>query len=182
VIEHVETSRFLNEQYRVLKYGGIISVLSVRTRLNVSPENWKPNDKEETDLLNKAWEKAGNFDKEHGIGSFEMKESDFPIALEKAGFKKVSVNFISIVSYAPDNSDVNEELALQQINVNRIHTLSSMKKALNIAPDGLSEAETARLTDLINQRYDERINKYLSGEKLWDIASSSVMAVTGYKD
>jgi ubiquinone/menaquinone biosynthesis C-methylase UbiE len=181
VIEHIETTQFLNEQHRILKNGGVISVLSVRTRLNVSPENWRPNDSEESDLLNKAWEKAGNFDKEHGIGSFEMKESDFPIALEKAGFKKINVDFISLVPYAPDNADVNEELAIQQINVNRISTLSSMKKALNIAPDSLTDVEIKRLTELINQRYDERINKYLNGEKLWDIASSSVMAITGYK-
>jgi hypothetical protein len=57
-----------------------------------------------------------------------------------------------------------------------------MRKALNIAPGSLSEVEIQRLTELINQRYDDRINKYLCGEKLWDIASSSVMAVTGYKN
>ena len=182
VIEHIETIKFLSEQYRILKAGGVISVLSVRTRLNVSPENWRPNDSEEADLLNKAWSKAGNFDKEHGIGSFEMKESDFPIALEKAGFKNVNVDFISLVPYAPDNANVSEELAIQQINANRISTLSSMRKALNIAPDSLSEAEIQRLTELINQRYDDRINIYLRGEKLWDIASSSVMAITGYKE
>lgn len=181
VIEHVETNKFLSEQYRVLKVGGVISVLSVRTHLNVSPENWQPNNSEEADLLNKAWKNAGNFDKKHGIGSFEMKESDFPIALEKAGFKKVNVGFISLVPYAPDNADVSEELAIQQINANRISTLSSMKKALNIAPDSLSESEILRLTKLINQRYDDRINMYIKGEKLWDIATSSVMAVTGYK-
>lgn len=181
VIEHIETSRFISEQYRVLRNGGVISVLSVRTGLNVNPENWKQNTSEESRLLNKAWEKAGNFDKEHGIGMFEMKESDFPIALEKAGFKKVSVNFFSTVSYAPDNADISDELALKQINTNRIHALESMKKALRIAPDALSAAEVIHLTNLINQRYDNRVNKYLNGEKIWDIASTNVMAVTGYK-
>jgi SAM-dependent methyltransferase len=185
VIEHIETDKFLGEQYRILKNGGVISVLSVRTNLNVSPENWRsdnPDNTEEMELLKKAWEKAGNFDKEHGIGSYEMKESDFPAALEKAGFLNVSVNFISVVPYAPDSADVSEELALQQINVNRIHTLSSMKKALNIAPGALSDSETARLIELINKRYDDRIDKYLNGEKIWDVASNTVMAVTGYKE
>jgi len=182
VIEHVEASKFLREQYRVLKPGGVVSVLSVRTSLNVSPENWTPVTSEETDLLNKAWTKAGNFDKEHGIGSFSLNESELPAALEKAGFKNVSVNFVSLVPYAPDNADVSNDLALRQINVNRIHALSSMNKALNIAPGGLTQAEAQRLAELINQRFDNRINAYLNGEKLWDIATSTVMAVTGFKE
>ena len=33
VIEHVDNAKFLSEQYRVLKSGGVISVLSVRTKL-----------------------------------------------------------------------------------------------------------------------------------------------------
>lgn len=181
VIEHVETSQFLNEQYRVLKPGGVISVLSVRTSMNVASENWKPDTSEENELWNKAWGKAGDFDKAHGIGLFDLKENEVPAALEKAGFKNVNVNFISLVPYAPDNADVSDELALQMINVNRIHALASMKKALNIAPDGLSGAEEMRLMVLINQRFDDRVNKYLRGEKLWDIAASTVMAVTGYK-
>jgi len=181
VMEHIEASKFLREQYRVLKPNGIISVLSVRTHLNISPENWKPANNEEADLLSKAWEKAGNFNKEHGIGAFELSEQAYPATLEKAGFKNVSIDFISVVPYAPDNADVSDELALQQINSNRIATLSSMNTALNLAPGSLSESEKLRLTELINQRYDDRINKYLSGEKLWDIASSTVMATTGYK-
>ena len=181
VIEHVETNKFLKEQYRVLKSGGVISVLSVRTSLNVTPENWNPTSEEEIKLSNKAWGKAGNFDKEHGIGAFEMKESDFPIALEKAGFENVCINFISTVAYAPDSNDVCDELALQQINANRIATLESMNKALRISPDGLTADEITRLTELINKRYDDRVDKYLNSEKIWDIASSNVMVITGYK-
>ena len=182
VIEHVENSKFISEQYRILKTGGVISVLSVRTNLNVSPENWMPDNAEEVELLNKAWSVTGDFDKEHGIGSFGLEENELPAILEKAGFQHVSVNFISLVPYAPDSADVSHELALRQINTNRVHALSSMRKAINIAPDGLSEKEKSRLTELINQRFDDRVNMYLRGEKLWDIAASTVMVVTGYKN
>lgn len=35
--------------------------------------------------------------------------------------------------------------------------------------------------ELINKRYDERIRKYENGDKVWDIATSCIMVVTGYK-
>ena len=185
VIEHVETAAFLAEQYRVLKPGGVISVLSVRTGMNISPENWQPQNngqyEEEIALLNKAWTAAGDFDKAHGVGAYEMKAADFPKALENAGFENISVGFISLLPYAPDNANVGDELALQMINVNRVHALSGMAKALNIAPGALSPRETGRLAALINQRFDARINQYLQGEKLWDMATSTVMSATGYK-
>jgi len=181
VVEHVPTSRFISEQYRILKPGGVVSVQSVRTGLNIAPENWKPDDSEENELLNKAWEKAGNFDKENNIGAYPISESELPAALEKAGFRNVSVNFIAPVRYAPDNADINDELAIEMININRLHTLSSMQKALNIAPDGLTAAEAMRLEGLINRRYDARVDMYLRGEKLWDVATGVVMVATGYK-
>lgn len=181
VIEHVETGRFLSEQLRVLKSGGVASVLSVRASLNVAPENWKPVDPEEAALLEKAWEKAGNYGGERGVGAHPLKESVIPAALDRAGFRDVAVGFISVVPYAPDSADVSQELALEQINANWIAALSSMENALRIFPSGLSDGEKARLAQLINQRHDDRIGKYLRGEKLWDIATSTVMAVTGRK-
>lgn len=182
VVEHVETNKFLSEQYRILRTGGVISVVSVRTNMNVSPENWRLDKSgEEADLLNKAWSQSESFGKENKIGFYEMKESEFPIALAKAGFDKINADFFAFVSYAPDNENVSREQAIQQINTNRIHALTSMRKALNISPNSLTEAEVQRLNELINQRYDERISIYLSGKKLWDIASSCAMVITGYK-
>lgn len=181
VIEHVETAGFLGEQYRVMKKGGVISVLSVRTGLNVNPENRKPVGEEESALLDKAWENEREFDRNNGIAAYEMKESDFPAALEKAGFKKVSVNFIALMSYAPDNDDISDGLALAQINANRNCTLESLGKALRRNPDCLTADEAERFKELTNRRYDDRIDKYLRGERLWDMATSNVMAVTGYK-
>ena len=182
VVEHVPTGKFLSEQYRILRPGGVVSVLCVRSSLNAAPENWKPDASEENELLSKAWEKAGNFDKENNIGAYNPDESQLPAALENAGFKHVSVNFIAPVCYAPDNADISDELAIEMINVNRIHALSSMYKALNIAPDGLTTAEATRLEKLINRRFDARVDMYMHGEKIWDVATGVVMVATGYRD
>ena len=181
VLEHVPAEKFLSEQHRVLKPGGVTSVLCVQTGMTISPENWKPTESEENDLLSKAWDKAGNFDKEHGIGAYGLRPDEILAALEKAGFTNVNVKFICAGWYAPDNADVSDEMAIEMINVNRLHTLSSMTKALNIAPDGLTKAEAMRLAELVNQRYDARVDMYKKGEKLWDVACSTVLVATGCK-
>lgn len=82
-----------------------------RTGLNINNENFLLVDLEETELFNKAWEKVKDYDKQNGIGSYEMEESDFPRVLEKVGFSHVNVNFITIVRYAPDNDGITSELA-----------------------------------------------------------------------
>ena len=181
VVEHVPHDKFFGEQYRILKIGGRITVLSVRSRLGVKdPDAFLTSD-DERELFDKAWNKADNFDAEHNIGSFEMSEHDYPRELEKAGFRNVNVEFFTIVDYAPDNASVSDESAIQQINCRRMHSLSSLRKALNISPDALSDSEQRTLIDMINSRYDKRIAQYKSGEKLWDFTTSTVLAASGIK-
>ena len=181
VMEHVETQPFLCEQFRVLKPGGTVLVLSVRTGLNVSPESWKPVSAREQVLFAKAWANSDEFDKEQHIGGYEMKECDYPSALEKAGFIGLDVQFMSLMSYAPDNASVPDELALAQINANRLHALESVSKALQRSPRNLTAEEREELVGLINGRFDERVEKYRKGEKVWDLATSTVMVISGKK-
>jgi ubiquinone/menaquinone biosynthesis C-methylase UbiE len=180
VFEHVETAGFLREQYRVLRPGGVLSVLVVLTRMNSSPQNQIPVTQQEQLLTDKVWERAKEFDRTHGIGRL-ITECDLPKALEQAGFVHISVNFIAVASYAPDNADCSRELALAQINCNRMLAIESVRKALRIDPEGLSDTEKNMLCALINERFDKRIALYEQGQKLWDIASSNVMSTTGVK-
>ncbi|MFA6729705.1 MAG: methyltransferase domain-containing protein [Eubacteriales bacterium] len=181
VAEHIPTELFLNEQRRVLKKNGRISVMSVRSRLGVKDENWFIRDAEEIRLFEKVWEKAGDYDKEKGIGSYEMTEHDYPKALEKAGFRNVNVEFITVVDYAPDNADVSDKTALLQINTHRLHVIASAEKALRIAPDSLTDDEKQMLLKLINERFDKRVEQYKNGEKLWDFSTSTVLIASGIK-
>jgi ubiquinone/menaquinone biosynthesis C-methylase UbiE len=181
VIEHVETARFLAEQYRVLRPGGVISVLSVRMRSGFVSAERLPASDEEQALVKKAWEGSEGFDKTHGIGQYEMKEDDFPKALETAGFADVNVEFFAVTRYAPDNAEVSRELALAQINCERLFALGAVGKALRMKPGALTTTERKRLEELINKRFDNRIALYEQGKKLWDITSSVVLAATGLK-
>lgn len=181
VAEHIPHGPFFGEQYRVLKRGGRITVLSVLSQLGVKDENWYPASDEEKKLFEKAWCHAGDFDKEHNIGAYEMDEHKYPGELERAGFRNVNVDFFTIMDYVPDNDSVSDETAIEQINNHRLGVLSSVQKALNISPDALKTDEKSKLMELINTRFDKRIEQYKSGEKLWDFSTSTLFVVTGIK-
>lgn len=181
VSEHIPHTPFFGEQYRVLKSGGRIAVLSVRSRLGVKDSNWFIMGDDERILMEKAWSKAGKFDMEHNIGAYEMDEHEYPVEIEKAGFRDVNIDMFTFVEYAPDNASVSDELAIEQINCHRIHSLASMQKALNISPDALTKAEREALANMINARYDKRIEQYKSGVKLWDFSTTTVLIASGTK-
>lgn len=182
VIEHVETQPFLREQHRVLKSRGRVVVASVRTSLNVAPESWTPPAGEEKELFDLLWSGVDmDLDRQYDVGRFEMKECDFPKALEHAGFQQVDVSFISLLRYAPDNHCTAPGLAEKMINSNRMEMMESTAKALRRNPGGLTEGQQTRLRDLIGARFDQRLAQYRRQEKLWDIATSTVMIVTGIK-
>lgn len=181
VIEHVQTAGFLAEQYRVLRPGGVISALSVRAKSGYVSTDRLPPSEEEQALMKKAWEGSEGFDRDHGIGKYEMKEDAFPAALEAAGFADVNVDFFAVTRYAPDNADRSRELALGEINCERLFALGAVRKTLRRKPGALTPAERACLEALINRRFDDRIALYDQGKKQWDIASSVVMATTGRK-
>lgn len=99
VAEHIPHGPFFGEQYRVLKPNGKIVVLSVRSKLGVKDDNWFIMSGDEKELFEKAWNKAGNFDKEYNIGAFEIDEHEYPKELEKSGFHDINVDFFTISVY-----------------------------------------------------------------------------------
>ncbi|MBK1811291.1 methyltransferase domain-containing protein [Clostridium sp. YIM B02505] len=176
VIEHVPPQLFLREQYRVLKPGGIITVMSTRHKLSLLPKNWH-----RTTQFDEAWKESQCFESSHSFEKYEMAEDAYYYELEKCGFKNVDIQFCTIVDYAPDNHSVTSEMAEKQIKANRLYALESIERALRNNPDCLSARERKRLEKLIDISFDERINKYRRGEKVCDIAASTVMFVTGRK-
>ena len=179
VSEHIPHAPFFSEQYRVLKPGGRISVLSARPRLSVKDLNGAAVSDEERALMEKAWQNADLFCAGHPIGAYEIEEHAFPMELERAGFRKINVELFTFVDYGPDNASVPDDLALEQINCRRVHSLASMRKALALSPDALSGAEQGELARRINERYDKRIEQYKSGLRVWDFSTSTTLAVTG---
>lgn len=176
VIEHVSPQAFLHEQYRVLKPGGMITVMSTRHKLNLIPKNWH-----RTTHLDDEWKENQGLESAHDFERYEMSEDAYPAELEKYGFQDVDIQFCTIVDYAPDNHSVTPEMAEKQIKANRLYVLDSIERSLRNNPDYLSIRERKRLEKLIDANFHERINKYRRGEKVWDIATSTIMFVTGRK-
>lgn len=181
VMEHIEPKAFTTEQYRVLKQGGKIVILSVRPGININANIVMPDEGEEKELLNRAWNVCAEFEKGLNICQYPLKENEFSPILEKVGFNDININFFTVMSYVPDNSDVSDKTAIESINVNRIFSLNNLYKAHKINPYALTSNEMDKAMELVNKRYDKRIEIYKSGEKLWDLSTSTVMVVTGTK-
>jgi ubiquinone/menaquinone biosynthesis C-methylase UbiE len=179
VVDFCDPDIFLEEQFRVLKPGGKV-VISTVCGGNYS-EIWKPDENsDEKTLFDKLWNDARKNElsniKRNGI---EWRE--YPKYLQNAGFTKINVDTISAVSYAPDNHNVIDKKAMQQINGNRLSELASIQKAYLMAPNALSSKEYQILVHLINNRYDNRLEQYKKGEKLWDFSTSMFFMVVGVK-
>jgi len=181
VLEHVPTAPFLAEQKRVLRPGGRIAVLSVRMKYSM-PELIIGGENEEEQALWKKMHAAaeGKCPREN-VGGFELSESDYPKALEAAGFRDVNVEFFNVTYYAPDNPTTPREMALEQINIGRLHSMAEIEKSLRMAPDALTPNELSRLLALMNERFDTRVAQYQRGEKQWDMTARMVLCATGIK-
>ncbi|MDR1465504.1 MAG: class I SAM-dependent methyltransferase [Oscillospiraceae bacterium] len=179
VMEHIPTVPFLAEQRRVLRPGGRIVAFSVRMGLSMPDVDGA--EEEERALLRRLWQAAEGRSPRKNVGAYGAAESDYPKALETAGFRDVAVRFFAVEYCAPDSADTPPPLAREQIEVARLHCLASVTKSLRLAPGALTDAEVRRARDLINGRFDWRQDQYARGEKVWDLTARMVLAASGRK-
>ncbi len=180
VIEHLPAQPFLREQWRVLRPGGRITVLSVRTNASL-PEHGMDDATPEEHALWEKLARAGEGKMPVAVCAYPLSESEYPLALEAAGFHAVDVRFFCVTYYAPDSPSLPPAMAREQMEVERLSCLDSLTKALRLTPEVLNEAERKRLPDLINTRFDARIAAWQHGERRWDLTAKMLLATTGVK-
>lgn len=178
VAEHIEPSKFYDEQVRVLKPGGVCLVLSSRKGINIHPKCITFNEYEQ-----QFWKKAEQYDDSmdrFAVCKYPMSEAEIPAAMAEYGFSNISTGFAT-VDLTPDNPRFSVSLALDMINANRYTALDSIESVLHTMPEHFTTQEVEEMKRLTNAKYDARIEQYKRGEKQWDTIVSIIMVIRGIK-
>lgn len=180
VMNFCEPKKFVSEQYRVLKPGGRMIVMDVYSR-GSKPEEWIPTDScEEKVLFDRVWAAAAGNSNSH-IKRYENRTEKYFAYLAAQGFHNISIDAMATVTYAPDCDNVGDEMAQDQINDDRLSELSSVEKAYKMAPNALTKTEYQALLDMINRKYDRKIQQYQSGNKSWEFRIATTVIISGTK-
>ncbi len=178
VSEHIEPGAFFPEQRRVLKKGGVCLVLSARKGFRQKSEFER-----ETEFEESFWKKVSAFDdsmERFSVGKYAMSEKMLPKTMQEMGFRDISTAY-AVSNLTPDNPCVSGDMAVSMINANRHNDLDAIKSVMDTMPERVTKEEIGEMMRLANEKYDRRIQKYLSGEKEWDTTVSITMIVRGVK-
>lgn len=178
VSEHIETTAFYGEQMRVLKKGGVCIVLSVRKGYRQKSSFEAP-----TEYENAFWEKISKLDdsmERFQVAKYAASEKGLMENMHLSGFVNLSSGY-AISNLTPDNPDIPGDMAIEMINAHRYNDLDAIKSAKDSLPAHVTDEEFSEMTRLANEKYDKRIEKYLSGEKEWDTTVSIVQIARGVK-
>lgn len=171
---------FAAEQYRVLKAAGRMVAMDVINFGNTA-ERWVPTEEsEENRLFDRLWAAARQNELSR-IRRHSDSKQQWAKSMCMAGFTNITFRTLAAITYCPDSFEVSDKLAHEQIDEDRLSELCSIEKARRMAPNALTSEAFVRLTDLINIRYDTRIEQYKRGERIWDFGTTTVLAVIGTK-
>lgn len=178
VSEHVKPSGFYGEQYRVLKPGGVCLVLSARRGFNHDSPCLTPS-QEEADF----WKPIGEVDdsmERYQVCRYPMSERELPLAMEEYGFTQVTTGY-ALIDLTPDHPRFSPALAHDMINAGRVNDLEALDSAVLSHPSLATPEKVALQKELVNARYDTRLELYDRGLRQWDTHTSVTMVIRGIK-
>lgn len=168
VCEHIEPIIFYTEQKRVLKDNGVCLVLSARKGVKQLAECLKM-----TEAEKEFWNSISdenNIHEKYAVGKYSMTEKELPMVMENSGFTNVSTGY-AVIDLTPDNPKFPSQMAEDMINAERASELEAVQI--------LKSKHTNRMLDIINKKYDSRIELYRNGNKQWDTSTSITMIIRG---
>lgn len=168
VCEHIEPTMFYAEQKRVLKGNGVCLVLSARKGIKHLAECLIM-----TETEKRFWDSISdekNVLEEYAVGKYSITEQELPMVMENNGFMNVSTGY-AVIDLTPDNPKYSSQMAENMINAERDSDIEAVQST--------KSAETNRIIDVINEKYDSRIELYRKGKKQWDTITSITMIIRG---
>ena len=175
LVDDIAIAKFLPEQYRVLKIGGKLVVLSLDGKHNINHQVVIPEVKEE-----RLWEKLAKANNDCIKGLHKLSVYDLMTAIKRQGFINPVLKFKNILWYCPDDSRFNTNFAKQMIMACRNFDLEILKIKQSQS-NGLTGNNFHELENLITERYEQRLKKLESGEICWDYSSLFVRGVIAEK-
>jgi hypothetical protein len=109
----------------------------------------------------------------YAVGKYSMTEQELPAVMERNGFKDVSAGY-AVVDLTPDNPKYSDQMAEDMINAERYCEIEAVQSS-NL--DGMD-----RMIEIINDKYDTRIELYRNGKRQWDTNTSITMIIRGIND
>ena len=168
VCEHIEPTIFYAEQRRVLKDNGVCLVLSQRKGVKQLAECLKM-----TEVEKEFWDgitDEENILEKYAVGKYSMTERELPVAMGKNGFVNVSTGY-AVIDLTPDNPKYTSQMAEAMINAERDSDIEAVQST--------KSDEANRIIDVINEKYDSRIELYRKGDKQWDTNTLITMVIRG---
>lgn len=180
VIEHVPNKKFLEEQYRVCKEGGYVSILNIRPELALmSKDNITPTTREKV-LMNKIGLYTKEVKDELKVGKYFDNPQNILRLFEKVGFKEIHLDTLNYVSCTDDarNSYKRKRLIIESEHES---ILQFINMSIGAKESILTVKEKDELMGLINERYVKRINMLDENKRLWDFNISPMIIISGQK-
>lgn len=168
VQEHIEPDAFWREQKRVLKTGGTCICISARKGVTIRAKCL-----EATEAEMRFWNGISDGEdalKKYNVGKYWVNESELPLQMEEYGFRNVATGY-AVIELTPDNPGCPNEFAERIIESERQSDLEAVSRARASGSD--------RIIEVIDRKYDTRLNLYRKGIKQWDTQISLAMVVRG---
>ncbi len=172
LIEHVHIMKFLKEQYRITKSGGVIGVMTCFPPSKIIKVPYFPDEELIYDELYKV------------INEPEEKRSFDPFLipekLEQTGFTGVVIDTISLPIIWDDDS-----LALEQklkiVELKAKEELGYIELIENKLPENKFDNKIEKLKSFVKKRYENRVKAIETGKKNWELEMNYTLCIKARK-
>jgi ubiquinone/menaquinone biosynthesis C-methylase UbiE len=178
VIEHIPTKEFFEEQYRVLKKGGTLSVISSRPECAIHRNGQHEITHEEQVIWDLIQTKKN--EELEGVCEYPLGIDEIPKWFEKSGFKNIEVDF-ELITYIPNDHRSSESHKRDIVEIERKSVLETIHLDAQLLEGRIDHVVFKKLVALVNIRYDALLNRTLKGEPTWQTAANLLMMVRGVK-